>query len=186
MFCTQCGNAVEPHARFCSRCGHNCESVAAAAPVQQTPKRRDWQMHVNIVGWVFIGSAVLTAVLGLLMMFGGQIVSRLPFLGVGEIPPDVPADFFRFIGSMAGVLGLMTMALAAGIAAAGIGLLQYKEWGRILTILMSVILFFHFPVGTAVAVYALWVLLSEEGRTFFKSRAQSYPSAEAGRPSMSL
>jgi hypothetical protein len=126
-------------------------------------------MHINIVGWIMIGSSVLTGLLGFLIIFGGQIVNRMPFW-VPDLPPDAPVDVLRFAGSMAILLGLFTLVLAAGIAAAGIGLLQYKEWGRVLTIIMSVFLIFHFPIGTAIAVYALWVLLSEQGRTFYRTK----------------
>jgi hypothetical protein len=64
---------------------------------------------------------------------------------------------------------LVSIVLAGGIAAAGIGLLQYRNWGRILATIMAVFLIFKFPVGTAIAVYTFWVLFSEEGRQHFKT-----------------
>jgi hypothetical protein len=36
---------------------------------------------------------------------------------------------------------------------------------------MSVFMLFNFPIGTAIAVYAFWVLFGEEGRQYYKSRS---------------
>ena len=61
--------------------------------------------------------------------------------------------------------------IAAAIAAAGVGLLHYRSWGRVLAIVMSVFLLFKFPIGTAIGIYAFWVLLSEPGRKHYQARA---------------
>ena len=74
-------------------------------------------------------------------------------------------------GSLAVIAGLATLATAAGVAAAGIGLLQYRSWGRILAIIMSILILFKFPLGTAIAIYAFWVLFSEEGREHYQTLA---------------
>ena len=44
MFCTQCGNEVEQHARFCSKCG----SDLTPAPAQPKAKH-DMKKHINIL-----------------------------------------------------------------------------------------------------------------------------------------
>jgi len=166
MFCTQCGNELEEHAKFCSRCGKDPAPAVPAPAV--TP--RDWNMHINILGWLFVGTAVLTGLLGMMMMFGGQIVSQLPMWIPDAQPNDVPFDVLRFAGSMAKLIGLFTLALAAGIAASGIGLLQYRDWARVLGVIMCVLMALNFPLGTAVGIYGLWILLSEQGRTYYQSR----------------
>ena len=76
-----------------------------------------------------------------------------------------------FIGSLVVLVGLVNLALAGGVAAAGIGLLQYRNWGRISAVIMAAVLAFWFPVGTAIAVYTFWVLFSQEGRNHFKTRS---------------
>ena len=52
------------------------------------------------------------------------------------------------------------LATGGGVAAAGVGLLQHKSWGRVLAIIMSIVMLFKFPIGTAIGIYALWVLFS--------------------------
>jgi hypothetical protein len=160
MFCTQCANEVEEHARFCSKCGHELVPVQA----KHTPQH-DMNMHVNVLGWLYIGCAVLMGIAGLFIMFASQLVTRLPI----PWPPEVPPGVVPLIGSIVVFAGLVSLVLAGGIAAAGIGLLQYRNWGRILAAIMAVFLIFKFPVGTAIAVYTFWVLFSEEGRQHFKT-----------------
>ena len=162
MFCTQCGNEVEQHASFCSKCGHEI----ARTPVKQKTQH-DMNLHINILGWLFVGSAILTGLAGLLILFAGQIVTRLPI----PWPPMMPLHMVPFIGSIVAVVGVAILAFAAAIAAAGIGLLQYRSWGRVLAIITAVLLAFKFPIGTAISVYAFWVLFSEEGREYYRTRS---------------
>ena len=162
MFCTQCANEVEPHARFCSKCGHEL-----LTPQTPQPRHHDMNMHINVLGWIYVGSAILTGIFGLVIIFASQIITRVPI----PWPPEVPPGVVPFIGSMVVFAGLMTILLSAGIAAAGIRLLQYRNWGRILAVVMAVFLVFKFPVGTAIAAYTFWVLFSDEGRDHYKARS---------------
>jgi hypothetical protein len=164
MFCTQCGNEVEAQARFCSKCGHPFGSASAATAVQS---QHDMNMHVNVLGWIYIGCAILTGILSIVMIFASQVVTRFPI----PWPPEVPPGTVPFIGSIVVFAGLMTMVMAGAIAATGIGLLQYRNWGRILAVIMAVFLAFEFPIGTAIAAYTFWVLFSEEGRVHYKTRS---------------
>jgi hypothetical protein len=168
MFCTNCGNEIEQYARFCSRCG----TEAAPVPAPQAPPKRDWDMHVAILSWLLIGSALLTGILGMLITLAGQIVSNIP-----EIWAEAPFGIGQLVGSMSLFLGLSTLAVAAGVAAAGVGLLQYRDWGRVLAIIMCAVMLMKFPLGTAIGVYGLWVLLSERGREHFRDRAASQAQA---------
>src|SRR5215471_13079115 len=108
MFCTQCGNEVEQHARFCSKCGHETTTSTPQAAAAPPPKRadRDMEMHINILGWLLIGSGILTALGGFIILFAGQVVRRLPMA-----PPDMPAGLPHFIGWLTGIIGLGAIAL---------------------------------------------------------------------------
>jgi predicted nucleic acid-binding Zn ribbon protein len=163
MFCTNCGNEVEQHARFCSKCGRE---VMPASQAQQA-RRHDMSMHINILGWMFVGCGVLFGLLGMIMIFAGQIIEHLPVVR----PAEFPFAMGHFAGWLSAVVGLTTIALAAGVAAAGAGLLQYKSWARVVSIIMAILLLFKFPVGTAIAVYAFWVLFSQEGQEYYRTRA---------------
>ena len=171
MFCTQCGNEVEQHALFCSKCG---QTAAAAAPAAQpagaaTAQKgpHDMDMHINVLGWLLVGSGILTGMFALLVLFAGQVVRHLPI----PLPPDMPLGIPHFVGWITSVIGLAAVALAAGVAAAGVGLIQYRSWARTLAIIMAVFLLFHFPIGTIIAVYAFWVLFSREGQEYYNARS---------------
>ena len=44
----------------------------------------------------------------------------------------------------------------------GLGLMQKRPWARAAAIVLGVLALFHPPFGTALGVYTLWVLLSDE------------------------
>ena len=178
MFCTQCGNTVEQHARFCSKCGQEVTEAARAsaqAPAQASQKKplHDMDMHINILGWLLVGSGILTGIVALMILFAGQIFRNLPI----PWPPEMPIGMPHFITWVASMVGLGTAALAAAVAAAGVGLLQYRHWARTMAIIMAVLLLFHFPIGTVIAIYAFWVLFSHEGQEYYKTRSASTMTA---------
>jgi hypothetical protein len=172
MFCTSCGNEVESHARFCSKCGKEISSAASSAANGAEPAaktKHDMGMHVNILGWTFMGFGGFIGLAGIAIIFAGQVVPRIPI----PWPPDFPMMLLHFAGWITGIVGLTTIAIAAGIAGAGAGLIQYRSWARVLAAVMSVFIFFKFPIGTAIAIYAFWVLYSHEGGEYYKSQAAS-------------
>jgi hypothetical protein len=86
-------------------------------------------------------------------------------------PPDVPFDVVQFVSSIAGLIGTAILLVAAGSAAAGIGLMQYQSWGRILALIMSAVMLIKIPFGTALGIYAFWVLLSQGGREYYERKS---------------
>jgi glucose uptake protein GlcU len=48
-----------------------------------------------------------------------------------------------------------------------IGLLERREWARILTIILGVLHLLGFPIGTALGVYTLYVLLNDQTKPLF-------------------
>jgi len=47
------------------------------------------------------------------------------------------------------------------------GLLMKRRWGRILALVSSAFLFWLFPLGTGLAIYTWWFLLSGSGRRLY-------------------
>jgi hypothetical protein len=175
MFCTQCGGEVEQHARFCSKCGHEVSVRTGATRVPEPARtQHDMSMHINILSWLLIGSGILTGIGGMIVLFAGQVIFRhLPMQFARDMPIGVPS----FIGWISSVVGLGILALAAGTAAAGFGLLQYRSWARTFAVIVAVFMLFHFPIGTIIAVYAFWVLFSDEGQRYYKTRSISTMTA---------
>jgi hypothetical protein len=85
--------------------------------------------------------------------------------GIGMISGDQTAiTVLSIIGLV--TAGIMALLAIPGIIS-GIGLLKYRNWARALGIILAVLNLFNFPVGTAVGLYALIVLLNDESSALF-------------------
>ena len=110
--------------------------------------------HIHLLGIIF----VVWGGLSLLFGFGMWIF----FAGIGAFAGEKEA--------MAVMLIIATIAsgfsIVTGIAEviSGWGLLKKMSWSRVLTIIMAVINVISFPLGTALGVYAMWVLFKDESR----------------------
>ncbi len=84
---------------------------------------------------------------------------------------DVPLEFLNVIPlilcTFAAVLFIVSLLGILG----GIGVLKRKEWGRIITLIVSILNLIHIPIGTALGVYSLWVLMNDETIKMFNPTA---------------
>jgi uncharacterized membrane protein (UPF0136 family) len=124
------------------------------------------QQHVKILGALHIafGALGLLGALAVLAIFGG-LVGFLQFQPGVQDTPAIPV--LGIVGTF--VTGLILITSLPSLIA-GIGLLNYQNWARLLTIILSAIGIFNVPFGTALGVYGFWVLLSDEGTRLFTSR----------------
>ena len=119
--------------------------------------------HVDFVGVLFIVWGLLTTLVG---------VSTLA-LGVGAIA--LMSQSSRSGGQVAAGLTLVIFATLAVIAiiwgaahvVVGVPLRQRKPWARLVALMLASVDLVLLPYGTALGVYALWVLLNEQGKTLF-------------------
>jgi hypothetical protein len=115
------------------------------------------EKHVTLVGIFHIGLGALGlvgALIAFLFVVGGGLISGEPEAMVAT----------TVIGSLiALVVGVLSVPAIVG----GIGLLRYKPWARILVMILAVIDLFNVPIGTAVGIYTLWVLLQDETAALF-------------------
>ena len=100
---------------------------------------------------------IVYGVLGLLFAF---FVFLLLF-GISFIPDmgDIAPGILRIV---AWVASLFFTAIALPQVIAGYGLMKRKEWGRILTLIVSFFQLLSFPLGTALGIYSFVILLKEE------------------------
>jgi hypothetical protein len=116
------------------------------------------EKHLNVVAALQIGFSVLWIVIGIIILF---ILSM-----IGGFVDDKDANFILpLIGQI--IAAFLFLISIPGVIA-GIGLLKRKEWGRVLTLVLSVIGLMNFPIGTAVGIYGIWVLVQEETISLFK------------------
>lgn len=116
------------------------------------------EKHINVVASLHIGLSILTVILG--------VVLYIVLFFVGDIADDEEAQFV--LGIVANVLIIFFILLCIPGIIAGIGLFKRKEWARILTMIISVLDLFNFPLGTAVGVYSIWALVQPEVVEEFK------------------
>ena len=106
----------------------------------------------------------LTALVGIvvLLIFGGA--AGFIATGIHEADPEhgaLAAPIAMMIGlCVAGFLLLLSAPAIIG----GWGLIKGRSWSRVLMIVISALHLLSFPVGTALGVYGLWVLLNEQSR----------------------
>lgn len=122
------------------------------------------RQHIIAVGWLQIGLSIIW----MLIVF---LVAILLW-GVGIYSHDRDAiEILSIIAPIIIIFGVLT-ALPGIIG--GIFLLKFKEWSRILVIIVSFIDLINFPIGTAVGVYSLWVLLNDDSiKLFIKQPTQA-------------
>ncbi len=80
-----------------------------------------------------------------------------------------------FLRPLLSVIAIFVLAKAACGFLAGWGLLHREPWARVVTLVLGFISLFHIPIGTAVGVYTLWVLLPAQSQ-------QEYDALVAARP----
>ncbi len=119
--------------------------------------QKDMETHISILGWIYlIGNAFLLVMGGIAFFF---------FLGIGLFSGDMEAAGILMVVGLTGMIFFVALAVPGMVA--GYGLLKRKSWARILTLVLGVLNLFSFPVGTAVGVYTLWVLLQQNADDFF-------------------
>lgn len=110
--------------------------------------------HVHLLGIIFVVWGCLSLLFGLgIWMF---------FAGLGVFSGEEEAfAVMLIIATIASGFSIVT-----GIAEviSGWGLLKKMSWSRVLTIIMAVINVISFPLGTALGVYAMWVLFKDESK----------------------
>jgi hypothetical protein len=85
--------------------------------------------------------------------------------GGGLISGDKTAIGITTIVALA-ISGFVMLVSIPGIIA-GIGLLSFKPWSRILAIILALLNLPGFPVGTVLGIYSLWALLDNESSQLF-------------------
>jgi hypothetical protein len=159
MTCSTCGNSLEQDVRFCPRCGAQTPAqpppAYASAPYDLSYDRVS--RNLQTLGTLWLVYAVLRAITGLvgvLFLHGlfGSHFGHSDF-NLGWSP------FGRMWMDSLWPMALFSLIVSVGcIVLTGYALLTRQPWGRVLAIIFGVIALIHFPLGTAVGTYTLWVL----------------------------
>jgi len=149
MFCSTCGTQIQPDFRACPNCGRAIPASLVLTP----PGRLDRHLRPLGILWVVAGALFVIPALILLTI---STVVRVSIPATETVGRLVAPLVLSVIG------GALVLIAAAGILV-GWGLLKHQPWARVAAIVLGIVALLHPPLGTALGIYTLWVLLSDEG-----------------------
>lgn len=123
--------------------------------------------HVKILGWCFLIYHGLLLLLGIGLFL---IVS-----GAGVLSGDRQAMLVT--GAVGTFLAALFLILSLPGLIAGVGLLRFRPWARILAIVLGALHLLSIPIGTALGIYTLWVLLHRQTESLFAQPGAIVPTS---------
>ena len=144
MYCDSCGATLSPAACFCPGCG-KAIAVPSISPTGGRVGR-----HVQLLGILWLAYGALQLLGGIVVWLVSRFILE-PLTIHSRVPVFVP---MLLVGVAAFIL-----LMAAVACAVGWGLLQREGWARILAIVLAFLELLNIPLGTALGIYTLWVLL---------------------------
>ena len=168
MFCSGCGRELETGQGLCPQCGR--VTAPLTPPVVPAPSfeyelaRYASKVRVLAVLWlVWAGLSLLMGVAGIHFLHALFSGGFGPWAGGHPMFPDwLERAIIHF--------ALLMMVLRTIVSAvAGWGLLERTQWGRIMAIIAAVISFLHGPLGIALGVATMVILLGYQNSTLYDS-----------------
>ena len=123
--------------------------------------QRDVQLHITVLGWLYIVGHAL------FLIVGGFVFLLLTGIGFGSRD----AEAARILPIVGISVGLLLVALPLPGLAAGYGLLTHKPWARILALVVGVLSLLNFPLGTIIGFYTFVVLMQPGAADYFATPA---------------
>jgi hypothetical protein len=168
MYCSGCGLALAPGQGICPQCGR--PAVAPVPPVAglefQLQNYAGKIKTLGIVWFIYAGFSLLRGIVGL--AFAGAFLSGRfgPWMhgpwGGDALPP-------MWFGPALLHFAWMLLVVRACLAAvAGWGLLHHEPWGRIVAIVVAFLSLLKFPIGTAMGIWTLVMLLGYRNSTLYE------------------
>jgi len=119
--------------------------------------------HVDFLGVLFIVWGLLTTIIGLSTLALG--VGAAALIASSERPASFAAGF-----TAAAFTSLALIAILWGLAHVAVGFLLRKRrhWSRVGAMVLGSIDLVLLPYGTALGVYALWVLIRQDAKKLFE------------------
>jgi hypothetical protein len=155
--------------RAASPTGRGCASASSPLKPDRSASKSALRSQLDFLGVLFIVWGLLTALVGVSTLALGVgafaiILSSSRNAQGGNVAAGLTAAIFTTLAVIAIVWG-------AAHVAAGVPLRKRKPWARMLALGLGSVDLLLLPYGTALGIYALYVLLSESGKTLFTSMA---------------
>ena len=117
--------------------------------------------HVTVVAALHIGFGILGLIAAFAIFFALNFARG--FVGNEDIPSTILG--FRATSLPLLVGSISTLGLVGGIA-----LLSYRNWARILVLIVAAMGCLNIPIGTLKGVYSIWVLMQDDTIKLFKAQ----------------
>ncbi len=124
--------------------------------------------HVKVLGVLYIALSALGIAGALFLMLAFGTASSI--VGLNADPSDA-AVALPIIGIAGTALVAFLLAVSLPGLIVGIGLLKLQPWARIGAMVLAVIHLINIPIGTALGIYALWVLFNKDTERLFDAGA---------------
>jgi hypothetical protein len=166
MYCSGCGRALETGKTTCPQCGRAVPPAVPAAAFMPNLEMQTagYAGKVRVLGilWLIYG--------GISLIFGAIGMSIMHnFLAGGFGPWSHDPDFPTWIFPTALRFGVASLTIRVALCAvAGWGLLERTLWGRIVAIVAAILSLIHIPLGTALAIATLVILLGYRNWTLYE------------------
>jgi hypothetical protein len=119
--------------------------------------------HIDVISvlWIVSGAlGILFAFLFFWFFYGVSFISDVDWQA---------SQILRVVGTWgSGIIAFFSIPEII----AGVGLIKRKEWGRILALVVSFFNLVWFPLGTALGVYSIIILLNDESVKIFNPQAK--------------
>jgi len=119
--------------------------------------------HVDFVGVLFIVWGLLTTLLGvstLALGIGAIALLASPTRDGVQVAAGLTAATFT-------ALAIIAMLWGSAHVVVGMALRRRRPWARMMALMLGSVDLVLLPYGTALGIYALWVLLNEQGKRVF-------------------
>lgn len=157
MFCSECGQSLLETQSFCPNCGKPAKASSAPLYPPASLLNSGLARKLRALGFSLLANVALNIVI--LWVFYNHW---------DETPEDI-----RFI---TGVFIFAAQACVLSGLIAAIGLLNLQTWGRTWAIIAAIIALLNlteFPVGTAIGIWTLVVLLNAQNSAAYKGLSRS-------------
>ena len=165
MYCSGCGQSLLPGQGVCPQCGRSAPTAVPSAPgfEFQLQNYAGKVKALSVVWFIYAAYSMITGFVGL--AFANAFLSGR--FGPWMHGPWGHAPFF-FGPAMLHFAWVFVVIRGALALAAGWGLMERTEWGRILAIVAAFLSLLRIPFGTALGIWTLVVLLGYRNTTLYE------------------
>ncbi len=156
MYCSACGQPMDPSQTVCQRCGRQSAPIASYAPVAYHRNRVHRHMQTVAILWIAYSLWILLHWAIAVGVLAGA------FSNWGHMSHGFDGfDGFQFFHAtwLVPLITVFLVGRAILCLVTGISLMRRASWARMLAIIAAFLALIHPFMGTILGIYTLWVLL---------------------------